>query len=390
MKESGWRIPGTARIHGVSAGILTLRPRPFAIGARTLHPRPPFTLKDHSQVRPGSLAYVARSCVIGTLPANDRVAMVTVSGGVGVLMADDAAERGLAVPPIPESPHRRMLKLVPFAAARNPIDVTGQFLNDPSLLDQFIEFAATNGDYGSLVSFRGSIGRNPALMEATLTSWIERKRINPDKHFAVSGFCTPDYTRNLEAVGIPVYEEATRAVAALTGFARSFRERRPRPSVPASTSLPTGPVSELAALNIVATSGVPTMSARHAQPNHVPASAAAELGFPVVLKVLSGDIVHNRDIGGVGLNASDRAAAEMACDEIVAASRAAPIDETEALATNGLAAYPVLTNLSRRMLVPPPLVTRSRTPSVATGLNTPHLAALPFCFETFPALRPIS
>ena len=54
--------------------------------------------------------------------------MVTVSGGVGMLMADDANRRGLAVPEMPEEAQRRMLELVPFAAARNPIDVTGQFL----------------------------------------------------------------------------------------------------------------------------------------------------------------------------------------------------------------------------------------------------------------------
>ena len=130
--------------------------------------------------------------------------MVTVSGGVGVLMAADADRRGFAVPAVPEEAQRRMLELGPFAVARNPIDVTGQFLNDPSLLDQAIEFAATNGDYESLVSFQGSIGRNPAVMEATRASWIERKRANPDKHFAVLGIRTADYTRDLEAVGTRV------------------------------------------------------------------------------------------------------------------------------------------------------------------------------------------
>ena len=79
---------------------------------------------------------VARSSVIGTLPANDRVAMVTVSGGVGVLMADDANRRGLALPEMREEAQRRLLEFVPFAAALNSIDVTGQLLNDPSLLDQ--------------------------------------------------------------------------------------------------------------------------------------------------------------------------------------------------------------------------------------------------------------
>ena len=269
---------------------------------------------------------IARSCVIGTRPANERVVMVTVSGGVGVLMADDANARGLDVAPMPEAAQRRMLELVPFAAARNPIDVTGQVLNDPSLLDQAIELAATNGDYGSVVSFQGSIGRNPALMEATRGAWIERKAANPETHFAVSGFCTEDYTRDLETAGIPVYEEAThatRAIAALAGFARSFRERRPRPSVPAPASLPTGPVNELAALDIVAAAGVPTVPARLARTALEAADAAADLGFPVVLKVLSADIVHKSDIGGVRLGVADRAAADTAFDEIVAASRAA-------------------------------------------------------------------
>ena len=269
---------------------------------------------------------IARSSVIGTRPANERVVMVTVSGGVGVLMADDANARGLAVPPMPESAQRRMLELVPFAAARNPIDVTGQFLNDPTLLDQFIELAATNGDYGSVVSFQGSIGRNPALMEATRGAWIERKRANPETHFAVAGFCTEDYTRDLETAGIPVYEEAThatRAVAALAGFARSFRARRPRPAVPPPTDLPTGPVNELAALDIVAAAGVAVVPARHARTAREAADAAAELGFPVVLKVLSADILHKSDIGGVRLGVADRASAEAAFEEILAAARAA-------------------------------------------------------------------
>ena len=137
-----------------------------------------------------------------------------------------------------EAAQRRMLELVPFAAARNPIDVNGQFLNEPSLLDQFIELAATNGDYGSLVSFQGSIGRNPALMEATLASWIARKRANPDMHFAVSGFCTPEYTRDLEAAGIPVYEEATHATRAVVPRAA------PAPGRPGARRFPGRPTHD--------------------------------------------------------------------------------------------------------------------------------------------------
>ena len=93
-------------------------------------------------------------------------------------------------------------------------------------------------------------------------------------------------------MGNPIYEEAThatRAIAALAGFAKSFRERRPRPAVPAPASVPTGPVNELAALDIPATAGVPVVPARLAQAPREAADTAADLGFPVVLKVLSAD-----------------------------------------------------------------------------------------------------
>ena len=120
-----------------------------------------------------------------------------------------------------------MLELVPFAAARNPIDVTAQFRNDPSLINQAIEITTTNGDYGSVVSFQGSIGRNPALMDATCASWNERKAVNPEVHFAVARFCTQDYTRVLETEGSPVYGEGTHATRAPSGSGGRGRTSRP-------------------------------------------------------------------------------------------------------------------------------------------------------------------
>ena len=98
-----------------------------------------------------------------------------------------------------------------------------------------------------------------------------------------------------------------------------FVERRARPDVPAPASIPTGPVNELAALNILATAGVPTGPARHARTAREATEAAADLCFPIVLKVLSADIRHKSDIGGVRLGVAGRSSAEAAFDEILAA-----------------------------------------------------------------------
>lgn len=158
-----------------------------------------------------------------------------------VLMADDATVNGLSVPPIPEAAQWRMLKCGPLAAADSRIDVTGQYVNDPRLLDYAIDLAATSGDYGILVCFQESMGRFPTVIEAARASWIERKRADPVNHFAVSGFCTENYTRDLEAIEISVYEEVKFATHAL---ASSRVSRGPsgsgvvtRPSQPLHRSL---------------------------------------------------------------------------------------------------------------------------------------------------------
>ena len=115
-------------------------------------------------------------------------------------------------------------------------------------------------------------------------------------------------------------------IAALAGFARSFRERRPRPAVPSPAALSEGPVNEIAALDLVAGAGIPAVPVRHARTAREAGDAAAELGLPVVLKVLSPDIVHKSDIGGVRLGITSRKAAEEAFEAIVDASRTALSD----------------------------------------------------------------
>ena len=63
------------------------------------------------------------------------VAILSSSGGAGVLMADACQERGVPVPPLsPQTTARLGEILPPYASAQNPVDMTGQILNDPSLL----------------------------------------------------------------------------------------------------------------------------------------------------------------------------------------------------------------------------------------------------------------
>jgi acetate---CoA ligase (ADP-forming) len=268
---------------------------------------------------------VARACVVGQLPRNDRVAMVTVSGGVGVLMADDAHGRGLDVAPMPEDAQAAMLEMVPFAGPRNPIDVTGQILNDMSLLSRTMSLVTdASVDYATVIGFQGSLGRNVEYLEESLQGWTDRATQNPDSQFVISGFCSPEYTEAVERSGVLVFEEpthATRAVAALRGFKRAFDQVNSIPEIGAASDLPTGPLDEAAALELLGLAGIDVPDVRVVASADEAQAAADALGYPVVVKVLSPDILHKSDIGGVKVGLRDAAEVRAAFDAVTSAGR---------------------------------------------------------------------
>ncbi|MDX1435041.1 MAG: CoA-binding protein, partial [Gammaproteobacteria bacterium] len=69
---------------------------------------------------------VIYACAHGVRPRRPRLGLLTVSGGVGIQMADAAAEAGLEVPPMPQIAQRKLKELLPIATTRNPVDTTAQ------------------------------------------------------------------------------------------------------------------------------------------------------------------------------------------------------------------------------------------------------------------------
>lgn len=259
---------------------------------------------------------------LGPVPANDRVGLITVSGGVGVLMADDAAERGLDVAPLPEGTQARMKELVPFAGVRNPLDVTGQVLNDSSLYEKAIRLVLDETDFGSIVCFQGALGTKPEELETVMVMLRSLVTDYPDRLIIVAGLFDPDGQRAVEALGIPVVHEpthGTRIIAALHGFGQAGSPPEPEGVEElAATSLPDGVLNEVQALAVLADGDVPVVPVRHVHTAAEAAIAAAEIDGPVVMKIVSADLQHKSEVGGVRLNISGGEAAATAFEEIIA------------------------------------------------------------------------
>ena len=264
---------------------------------------------------------------IGCMPRNNKVGLVTVSGGVGVLMADDAAARGLDVEELSASAQAKFKKLVPFAGVVNPLDVTGQIMNDRTLLEQAADLVLSEGDYGSLVCFQGATSADAQIAADQLAVWSRIKAKFPDRLISISGLLSADFIKAIEALGMPTSRDPThslRAIAALHGFATTFARPFDRPTVvPARDELPSGNLNEVEAMAVLKRAGLPGIDERIAKTPQEAVAAADAIGYPVVLKIISPDILHKSDVGGVKLKLVDAASVRTAFSEIVSAVRTA-------------------------------------------------------------------
>lgn len=267
----------------------------------------------------------------GALPRGNKLGIVTISGGAGVLMADAAEREGLTVPPLPEPVQQRLLAANPLGAPRNPIDITAQAVNDFGLVSSHVAAMLEDGDYDCAAGFFTmwpSLGSVAAKLAAALRAGAVKRG---DRPFALSVIAPPDAQARYEAEGFLVFEDPSRAIAALGAMARigqRYRDPPPGspPSLPASAEpVPMGNVGEAEAKRLLGSAGIPLPVERVVRSAAEAAQAFAALGGPLAMKIVSPDIAHKTEIGGVMLDVASADAAAAGYTAIVgAAARHAP------------------------------------------------------------------
>lgn len=264
---------------------------------------------------PEDLVEIAYACTRGRLPRSRRLAVVTMSGGAGVLMADAAEEDGLELTPLADDSQKEVLSWVPFAAPRNPVDVTAQALNDPTILDKGFELLLGKEQFPSLVGFFTTWASSPQMAEPLFKAVSAAAANHPDAYFALSAIAAPEMQRRYEAAGIGVYEDPWRAVESIAAAVRcAERLRTPPPAVPAVRQdlppLPRGRIAEHEAKRILRAAGIPVLEEMLATSAAEAASAATRIGERLVLKIVSPDIPHKTEMGGVMLDVPANEAGE--------------------------------------------------------------------------------
>jgi acyl-CoA synthetase (NDP forming) len=269
------------------------------------------------------------------LPRDNRVVILTRSGGAGVAAADACERRGLALPPLSKEAREQIESFVPpFASARNPVDVTGDFdmewftTAQSILLDepQFSGMIALNL---SDLTVEGMADHFPVMVE-TIARGLDKAGRTLLEEFRKHGkpivveTLTPNHpaVRMVDAGGLPIYPTPARAVDAMAALwqYKIYRQRtydaadlaQPTPLQAETLALieaaqrdnrPT--LTEPEAAQVMAAYGIPMAASRLVTDVEEAVAAAETLGYPLAMKIVSPDILHKTNVGGVVLNLTD-------------------------------------------------------------------------------------
>lgn len=246
-------------------------------------------------------------------PAGPRVAVVTTSGGSGILAADAVAEHDLEPAAFSPSTDAALAQIVPaFGSAANPVDITATVMSDPALFDRCLDAVAEDPQVDAVVAcFCVLTGDDVDRMVDSLARVADRTGKPVLVARTGADFLAPKAAAALRGAGIPAYPTPARAVRALAGLWQT-RPRTAQRDEPPSHGAPapargTGEV-ELKAL--LAGAGLPTPRGRLVTGSADAADAVVEVGGRAVLKAVVPGLLHKTEAGGVVLGVtSDGAAA---------------------------------------------------------------------------------
>ena len=253
-------------------------------------------------------------------PANNRAGILTVSGGIGVLMTDDAERHHVDIPALPATLQQRIHGLVPFAIGANPLDTTAQIGAVKNGVAGLAEMLLQDTDWSTLCIYLAQIPCDERRFPPMLQVLAELRQRYPDRMIVLVGPHSENMRAEIEARDLVIFADPGRAMAAVGGLCAVVERRRElaevddAPAAPPRVA-PAAPgtlLDEIQAKQVLAQYGLPVLQEVLCTDADQAAQAARDMGFPVVAKIVSPDIPHKTEIGGVLLNLNDEQAIRQA------------------------------------------------------------------------------
>ena len=278
------------------------------------------------------------------LPAGSSIGLLTLSGGQIGLVADLAQDLGLAFPAFSLATQAALSQtLPPYSPIVNPLDAWGSGDLEQSY-PQCVEVVARDEGIHLLAVSRDT-PPEVAPREVEQSRYVARAAVQARRQTGkpvvvfsnISSGFQSEVKQLLDDGGVPYLQgtrETLRAIQALVRYA-AFRRGQGQPAVvgcPSPRDLEEwrdrlrgrqGTLSELEGRCLLAAYGIPGPREAVATTAEEAVTAAQSIGYPVVLKILSPDIQHKTEVGGVRVGLADAAAVSHAFDEVTQVVRRA-------------------------------------------------------------------
>lgn len=265
------------------------------------------------------------------LPAGKRVAIISGMGGTNVGTADNCIMMGLEIAKFSERTSSELARILPpvGTAANNPVDVGVGMLMNPQLYEKTIKLLAEDENVDMLICITApecplsiqSIADGAAEIDKPLIACV----------FDIGGL-VEDQLKYLLERHIPACLEPKRAASTLfkmASYSEYVRESdsindvlvekpdtNPNPFIENALEQGRTILTEIESKEILGRAGIDVVETRLAASEREAIECAREIGFPLVMKIHSHDIVHKSDSGGVRLGLNDEDDIKIAYREI--------------------------------------------------------------------------
>jgi len=272
--------------------------------------------------------------------ASSGIGIASISGGACDIIADRASDQGAELPTLaPETTARMKEFFAEYGTVQNPLDVTGAAVIDPSIFTKAITTLADDPAIGvvgvvTTVPWQGDFDSYPGrpllrgigagMRAASVPTVLVNQVVQPTSDLTRAFMADAGITHTVAGLGSAV--TALHKVAQWSQRRREIAHDVVEPALPPvpPAAQRRGTWSEAQARELLSTAGIPVVPAVLATSAEKAATAARELGAPVALKVVSAQILHKSDIGGVRLSVQGDDPVREAFDAVTAAGRSVP------------------------------------------------------------------
>lgn len=281
---------------------------------------------------------------IPSLPEGRELGIITTSGGGGILAADEAIEAGLSIPELDGQAREAIEEIIPaYGSSLNPVDVTAQVINEAGDFIKVLEVILGQPSIDALVIVVTQIIGGPGRQMAEDIVKASKRTRKPLTVAWTSGDrLVRDNIEIIREGGVQFYRSpvrAVRAMGALMNYSAFRANRLPKGKTQAAASVAPGvrkkalsllseteqSLTEAQAKRLLSLYGIPATREDVATSEAEALAIAEKIGYPVVLKIDSPDILHKTEAGGIRLGIKDATELAAAYHEVLEnAQRYAP------------------------------------------------------------------